>query len=393
MIQRHLSNYLQKIHRSFPIISITGPRQSGKTTLVKSLFPDHAYKNLEALDVRNAAVEDPRKFLTSFEGKGLIIDEAQKVPELFSYLQGIVDERKTIGEYILTGSQNFLLLERISQSLAGRVAVIHLLPFSLFELTATPYGKDSLDHFMFKGFLPPLYDRNIHPSDFYPFYIQTYIERDVRSIRNVEDLSAFSRFISLCAARTGQLLNLSSLGIELGISHKTVKSWLSILESSFIIFLLPPFYKNYNKRITKQPKLYFYDTGLVCSLLGLDDVRQISDHYLRGNIFENFIIAEYVKNRFHIGKRKNISFWRDNTGNEVDLIIEDGPSVHGVEIKSGTAITEDFFKGLKYLHKISGTPDTNLFLVYGGDEQGARRYGRVTGWRNTSTLPGLESGI
>ena len=284
----------------FPVVSLTGPRQSGKTTLVKALFPDYAYVNLENLDDRAAAVDDPKGFLRVYQKDGVIIDEAQKVPELFSYLQGIVDNSRAMGKYILTGSHNFLLLENITQSLAGRVGVMHLLPFGFDELTATVITDETvLDQVIFSGMYPPLHDRKITPPDFYPSYLQTYIERDVRAIKNIGNLNTFTRFLQLCAGRIGQLLNLSSLGTEVGVDAKTVRSWLSILEASFVIFFLSPYYKNYNKRVVKQPKLYFYDTGVVCSLLGLNASSQLSNFYLRGSLFENFVIAESLKYRIH----------------------------------------------------------------------------------------------
>lgn len=372
----------------FPVLTVTGPRQSGKTTLVKAAFPKHAYVNLENLDDRAAADEDPRTFLTRFDKQpGVIIDEAQKIPHLFSYLQQIVDESQQMGRFILTGSQNFLLLESITQSLAGRVSVNHLFPFSLSELTLDLTANKSLDEVLFSGLFPAIYDRKIPAEHYYPSYLQTYIERDVRSLKNIGDLNLFRRFLQLCAGRVGQLINFSSLGNEAGIDSKTAQSWLSILEASFIIFRLSPYHKNFNKRIVKQSKLYFCDTGLMCSLLGLDKTEFVADFYLRGNLFENFVVAEYRKICTHLGKAKQINFWRDNTGNEVDLLIEVGTELHAVEIKSGATVNESFFTGLKKFRNISGLGRENCWVVYGGDTCLQRNNANLISWRDIEALP------
>ena len=382
MINRVLSNKIESLAKVFPVITLTGPRQSGKTTLVRNLFKDYEYINLENLNDLHAVQEDPLRFLNSFSSKGLIIDEAQKFPDLFSYLQGIVDESGHMGKFILTGSQNFLLLEKITQSLAGRVAVLHLMPFGLQELDQAGVVRESLDEALFKGAYPVLYDRPIQPQDYYPSYIQTYIERDVRSIKNIENFSAFQRFIKLCAGRTGQLINLSSIGNELGINYKTVSSWITILEASFIVYLLKPHYRNFNKRLVKQAKLYFFDTGLLCSLLDIRSPEQLHTHYLRGNIFESFIVMEYIKMRYHRGLVPNAFFWRDNTGHEIDLLLEEGTELKAVEIKSGETINSDFFKGLDYFGKLSSLPQENRFLIYGGLKNYERTGANVLSWKN-----------
>lgn len=387
MIPRSLSERILSMTRIFPVISLTGPRQSGKTTLVKALFPDYDYVNLENLDERAAAEEDPVRFLRIHSDKGLVIDEVQKVPALFSYLQGIVDESGKMGRYVLTGSQDFLLIEKITQSLAGRVAVCHLMPFGLPELKASNLLPDSLDRVILSGFYPAIYDRHILPSEYFPSYIQTYIERDVRSIVNVGDLSTFQRFVKLCAGRVGQLLNLSSMGNELGVNYKTIQSWISILEASFIVFLLQPHHRNFNKRLTKQPKLYFLDSGLLCALLDIQSPGQLSSHYLRGNIFESFIVSEYLKLRYHAGLRSNAFFWRNSTGHEIDLLLEEGERLRAVEIKSGETITDDFFKGLKYFQKISSEPEGQFHLLYGGEKDYSRKHGQVLSWRNIDKIP------
>lgn len=386
MIARSLGKKILSLAKTFPVVSLTGPRQSGKTTLVRALFPRYAYVNFENLNDRAAVEEDPIRFLKAYAQKGVVIDEAQKLPELFSYLQVVADESGEMGKFILTGSQNFLLLEKITQSLAGRVAVLHLMPLGLNELDKAGFRKQEIDGLLFTGAYPVLYDRNVAATDYYPSYIQTYIERDVRNIRNIGDLSAFQRFVRLCAGRTGQLLNLSSIGDELGINYKTVSSWISILEASFIVFLLKPYHKNFNKRIVKQPKLYFYDTGVLCSLLDIQSPDQLRSHYLRGNIFETFVVAEYIKQRYHAGVRSNAYFWRDNTGHEIDLLLEDAGSYRAVEIKSGETLAADLFKGLDFFRKISGLPADNCFLLYGGTKDYVRQSGRAVGWTHMSRL-------
>lgn len=386
MINRSLGKKIKSMAKAFPVVSLTGPRQSGKTTLVRALFPQFAYVNFENLNDRAAAEEDPIRFLRSHAGKGVIIDEAQKLPELFSFLQVVVDESGEMGRFILTGSQNFLLLEKISQSLAGRVAVLHLMPFTIDEMDKAGLLAEEVDKLLFAGTYPALYDRPVSASDYYPSYIQTYIERDVRSIKNIGDLAVFQRFVRLCAGRTGQLLNLSSIGDEVGVNYKTVSSWISILEASFIVFLLKPHHKNFNKRIVKQPKLYFFDTGLLCSLLDIQSPDQLHTHYLRGSIFETFVVSEYIKQRFHAGLRSNAYFWRDNTGHEIDMLIEEATAFRAVEIKSGETLAADFFKGLEFFRKISGLSPDQCFLVYGGTTDYARESGQVVGWKHMTRI-------
>jgi uncharacterized protein len=380
MVARTLTAALETAVRSFPVVTVTGPRQSGKTTLLRAAFPDYHYVNLEAVDQRRIAEEDPRGLIGRHLERGIVIDEAQRVPDLFSYVQTIVDERRTIGKVILSGSQHFLLLERITQSLAGRAMVLHLHPFTVLELPAV-LGEPA-DTAMFNGMYPPLHDRRIAPAAFYPTYIQSYVERDVRSVRNVGDLSTFSRFLQLCAGRIGSLLNLSALANELGVDHKTVRAWLSVLEASFVVFMLPPYHRNYNKRVVKQPKLYFYDTGLACSLLGLESEHQLPTHYLRGGIFENFVVAEYRKIVEHTGRRPHMFFWRDNTGTEVDLVVEHGPRVDAVEIKSGATLNQEFTRSLRKFQTYSSIAPERCHLVYGGEVEHAGEPARVWSWRH-----------
>ncbi len=385
MIPRTLSKKLRMLALKFPVVSIMGPRQSGKTTLVKNVFPRLAYVSLEDIDAREFAAKDPKGFLTTYE-KGVIIDEVQRVPDILSYIQTAVDAKKAAGQFILTGSQNILLHERISQTLAGRVAILKLLPLSLEELESTSYSKKNIDDYIFTGFYPRIYDKKITPSDWYGNYIQTYVERDVRLIKNIGDLNTFQKFIKLCAGRIGQLLNLSSLGNECGITHNTAKAWLSILESCYILFLLRPYHKSFNKRLVKMPKLYFYDPGLACSLLGIQARGQLATHYMRGGLFESALISELVKERYNRGEEPNCYFWRDKTGIEVDYLIERAGMLAPVEIKSGKTIAADFFDGLKYWTKVAGKNSKDLYLIYGGSEDQKRSSVNVISWRNISSI-------
>ena len=385
MISRTLSAAILDHSKKMPVIAVTGPRQSGKTTLVKSVFPDYTYLNLEYPDVRTRALEDPRLFLQS-ESPGLILDEVQRAPELFSYIQGIVDEQQTPGHFILTGSQNFLLLENISQSLAGRVSLFTLLPLSLDEINSQyPLADNSLATIL-KGGYPRLYDKELQPNELYPSYIQTYIERDVRQIVNVKNIHLFQTFIRLCAGRIGQIFNASSLANEIGVDYKTIQSWMSILQASYIIFLLQPYHKNFNKRLVKSPKIYFYDTGLACSLLGIRSEEDLQVHFLKGELFESLVISELFKQKFHNNLPTNFYYWRDNSGHEIDCIIEDGPRLKAVEIKSGITINSSFFKGLDFWQKLTGAEAGHCFLVYGGTERQTRSKAKVFGWRDLTSM-------
>lgn len=377
MIPRGIAEILHQRTKTFPIVSLTGPRQSGKTTLVKTLFAEkYRYVTLENLDTRQFAKEDPRGFLRKYD-KFVIFDEVQRVPELFSYLQGIVDDDQIPGQFILTGSQHFLLMKKITQSLAGRVAVLHLLPLQISELQEV----NSLEDTIFKGFYPRLQSKNIFAPHWHESYIQTYVERDVRSLQNIHDLDVFQMFMKMCASRTGQLLNLTSLGNDCGISHNTAKEWINILYTSFILFKLQPYYKNFNKRLVKSPKLFFYDTGLLCNLLGIENQDQLVSHALKGHIFENFIISDILKQFYNKGQKPKMYFWRDKTGNEIDCIIEKGLELFPIEIKSAETIHSDFFSGLKYWGKLTQS-DKNGILVYGGNESYVRSNINVVNWEN-----------
>lgn len=380
-IEREITSKIQHLLSKFPIVTLTGTRQCGKSTLLRNKFRDYRYVSLEDLDIRKLAINDPRSFLSTFK-KGTIIDEAQYAPDLFSYIQTEVDKTNESGAYILSGSHNFLLMQCISQSLAGRTAVLKLTPLSISELTKSALLPDDANKWLFAGGFPRIYDKQIAPNDFFPSYIQTYIERDVRLLQNILNLSQFVRFLKLCAGRIGQLLNVSSLANECGINVKTANSWLSILETSYVVFLLKPYYKNYNKRLIKSPKLYFYDTGLASSLLGLENERQLSTHYLRGGLFENMIIAEYLKNNYNQGKEPAIFFWRDSNGNEVDLLIEQADKLRAVEIKSSATIHESFFDGLKHFQSISGISNSDLTVVFGGNSDFSTSKGYIVSWKN-----------
>lgn len=384
MIPRNLEGKIAQLADKFPVISVTGPRQSGKTTLIKSIFSGYKYTSLEEPDIRLIAGSDPRRFLES--GTRMIIDEIQRVPELFSYIQSYTDDSKINGQFIISGSQSFLLNQHISQSLAGRVAIFNLLPFSISELSDHGIRINSYENLIYTGFYPRLYDQNINPEDFFPNYIQTCIERDIRLLQNVHNLSLFVRFLKLCAGRTGQMLNLNSLANDCGISVNTAKSWISVLETSFIIFLLQPHFRNFNKRIVKTPKLYFYDTGLASSLLEIRSEAQLKTHYLRGALFENLILAELLKERYNKGLRNNCYFWRDNKGVEIDCIIDTGEKLIPVEIKSADTFDKDFFRNLKYWNSLSGNPSDNAYLIYGGNNSADTKDGKLVSWKEINSL-------
>ena len=377
MVPRHLAAALARAVRQYPVTTLTGPRQSGKTTLLCAAFPDSAYVSLEAPDERAFALEDPRGFLARFEGP-VILDEAQRAPDLFSYIQVLVDEDPAPGRFVLSGSQNFLLMANVSQSLAGRVRITHLMPFSMRELPpeSSVRGWRELAH---AGFFPRIHDQNLDPTEWLAGYHQTYLERDVRELTQVGDLERFNRFVMLCAGRTGQLLNVASLANDCGIAADTVRRWLSVLETSFVVFRLLPYRRSFKRRLTRSPKLYFIDTGLLCWLLGIRESEQLATHPLRGAVFENLIVSEALKVGYHAGEIPRLYFWRDHRGNEVDLLIERGGHPHPVEIKSGATVNADFFKGLRYWRTVIGRDDPGT-LVYGGEGSYRRENVEVVAW-------------
>jgi uncharacterized protein len=371
MYQRELSSVLQRFSTLYPIIGVTGPRQSGKTTLVKEIFKHLPYVSLENLDFRDRALDDPRGFLSLYH-EGAIFDEVQNTPNLLSYLQQIVDDSQQKGYYVLTGSQNFSLSAQISQSLSGRIGMTTLLPLSISELKNNLHVNEKI----FKGGYPALHHINISSIDFYPSYLQTYVERDVRQIKNIQNTQQFRTFLKLCAGRVGQLVNFSSLAQDCGISHTTAREWLNLLEASYLVFFLSPFYKNFNKRLVKMPKLYFYDTGLACALLGLEQSSQVETHYLKGALFENLVILEVLKKRFNQGLPANLYFWRDQTGHEIDLIAEWGGAVHAFEIKASSTFQPGHSKNLQVFLNL--LPTAKCSLVYLGEQQGTYKNIQLT---------------
>ncbi|SIT65926.1 hypothetical protein SAMN05216526_0385 [Ectothiorhodosinus mongolicus] len=381
MIPRAAYSLVRQLLAGFPIVTITGPRQSGKTTLARSIFAERPYRSLEDPDLRALAVEDPRGFLATLPDGG-VLDEVQRAPDLLSYLQSNVDEDRRMGRFLLTGSQQFGLMSGISQSLAGRTAFVELLPLSHSELVCAGISSEDLDTHLFTGGYPTLYDRLITPQHWFPAYVASYVERDVRQMLNVQDLDAFQRFVRLCAGRSGQILNLSSLAADSGITHNTARAWISVLEASYVLFLLQPHYANFRKRLVKAPKLYFLDTGLLCWLLGIQGKAQLVTHPLRGAIFETWVVSELRKAWLNRGERPLFYYWRDSNGNEVDLLIESADRLMPVEIKSGQTLNKDFFTGLERWVGLAGSMAQNPTLIYGGTGSHERKPVQVLGWRD-----------
>ncbi|MGP8337531.1 MAG: ATP-binding protein [Methanosarcinaceae archaeon] len=384
MFKRTLTKKIISLAQKFQVITLTGPRQSGKTTLVKAAFPTLPYVSLEEPDIRQIALTDPRGFLANYP-TGAILDEVQHTPELFSYIQSLVDGNSEI-QFILTGSSNFLLMEKISQTLAGRTAILHLLPFSIAELTPNVPAFERYESLIFNGQYPRIYDRDLTPTDFYPSYIQTYVEKDVRLMKNIGDINSFIRFIQLCAGRAGQLLNYARLASDAGISPNTAKAWLSILESSYIVYRLQPYHRNFNKRLVKSPKLYFYDTGVACSLLGIRDEDQVALHYMKGALFENLIINEFIKTNIHRGKRSQVYFWQDSQGKEIDCLLVEGEEALPIEIKSGRTMSNSYFANLKYWRDLAKMPEDWGYVVYGGEKTLKTSIGSFVSWQDLDCI-------
>jgi predicted AAA+ superfamily ATPase len=387
MIPRALAGTLRRLAQSFPVVAITGPRQSGKTTLARAVFADKPYVSLEDPIERAFAMEDPRGFLARF-AKGAVFDEAQRWPDLFSYLQGMLDTQRTPGRFVLTGSQQFGLLSGVTQSLAGRVGLTRLLPLAFDEMPAAS-RQLTVDSILLMGGYPLLHSQPITASDWFASYVATYVERDVRQVLNVQDMGAFQRFLRLCAGRSGQLLNLSTLAGETGISHSTARAWLSVLESSDLVFLLPPYHRSFGKRLVKTPKLYFLDAGLACWLLGIRSPEVLALHPSRGALFETWVVGEFVKGRFNLGLPADLYFWRDNNGLEADLVFEIGTRLQPLEIKSGQTVTRDYLRAGQASGRFAGAEALPPWLIYGGSESYERSGMRVLGWRDipSSAVP------
>lgn len=385
MVPRDALPALRRLSGYYPVVALTGPRQSGKTTLARAAFPGKPYASLEDLDVREFALADPRGFLAQFPD-GAVLDEAQHAPALFSYLQTLVDRDRRPGLFVLTGSQQFGLLAGISQSLAGRAGLVHLLPFSLAEISSLA-PPSNLEAFLWQGAYPPLHDRGIPPDLWYRDYVATYLERDVRLLINVRDLSSFRRFVRMCAARTGQILNLSSLAADCGITHNTARNWISVLEASYIVFLLPAHHRNFGKRLVKAPKLFFYDTGLAAWLAGVQDAKQLGLGALRGPLFETWAASEFVKYRSNRVLAPELYHWRDSNGSEIDLLVDRGSDLYAMEFKAGQTIAGDWFDGPLKFRERSQSP--GAAIVYGGAARQERHGVRVFGWRHINEAMAL----
>ncbi len=384
IVKREMESAVKKIAQQFPVVTITGPRQSGKTTLVRHLFPEHVYYTLEDPDLRELALSDPRSFLDSSK-EAIILDEIQKAPELLSYIQGIVDRNNRAGRFILTGSHQFHLLGHITQSLAGRTFIFKLLPFSMNESHQLA-ADDTMESTLFKGLYPGIYDKRLDPTLTYKAYFEMYIERDLRQIINIKDLRLFRQFVRLCAGRIGQILSLSNLSNDVGVSVPTIKSWISVLEASHILFLLEPYYENISKRLIKSPKLYFYDTGLAAYLLGIENENQMDRDPLKGNLFENLVIVDIIKKRLNIGLDHNCYFYRDSNQNEVDLVYKHGRDLRPIEIKAAKTFTSDFLKGLKSFKDTFPEKSFGGTIVYAGDLEKKMGEFSLSNYKNAASL-------
>ena len=383
MLARDAEKTLIRLAKSFPVVAITGPRQAGKTTLAKAVFKSKPYVSLENPDEREFAQNDPKRFLARFPN-GAVLDEVQRCPSLLSWLQGVVDERGGMGDFVLTGSAQFDLIEGITQTLAGRVGRVELLPLSSRELKAANQLPNSLSQMLIQGGYPALYDRKIRTQDWFSNYVATYVERDVRQLISVRNLSQFQTFLKMCASRTGQLINLTSLGADCGISAVTAKQWLSVLETSYIVTLLRPHHSNFGKRLVKTPKIYFLDSGLAAWLMGIRSAETLETHAARGALFESWVVSELYKKRLNAGLPIDLFFWRDNTGNEVDLIVENEKGLQPIEIKSGSTYASDWSQGLKKWQFLAQNSSLEPTILYGGESNFEREGLKVWGWRDVA---------
>ena len=387
MIHREITSQLKKAAKYFSAVAIVGPRQSGKTTLAKFVFPKHEYVSLEDLDKRELANQDPRKFLQNYRSEhGIILDEIQHAPDLLSYIQTIIDREQKKGFFIITGSQNLLVNQAITQTLAGRLAILTLLPLSISELSEANLLPNNIEEAIFKGSYPKIYSENVPPEMLYKNYLQGYVERDVRQLKNILDLNLFQKFLQLCAGRVGQVLNISSLGNDCGIDHKTVASWISLLEATYVIFLLQPYYKNIGKRLIKSPKLYFVDTGIACSLLNIKSPKEVFNHYAYGSLVESFIVSDFYKQYYNMDQRPSLYFWRDYQGNEIDCIVEKSLSLTPIEIKGGQTVNKSYFKQFEYWKDIVKDSPEERFVVYSGEDNQSWSAAEVIGWKQSGKL-------
>jgi len=378
MIKRDIEPYFEHCLKKFPVVVLTGPRQSGKTTLCRAMLKDRPYISFENPDMQAMATDDPRGFLSRY-GDGAVFDEIQRVPQLLSYLQQIVDESRRNGRFILTGSHNFMLMRSVQQSLSGRVALLHLLPFSMAELGTRIRGQ-SPEKLMLTGFYPRIYDRKAEAGETMRNYVATYVQRDVREVLSVKNLSQFQKFLRMCAGRVGQVLNLSGIGSDLGLSHTTVREWLSVLEASYVVFLLPAYYRNFNKRLTKAPKLYFYDVGLASYLLGIDSPDRLALDPIKGALFENLALMEIVKHFYNAGKDAPVYYYRDSNGQEVDIVVELNRKLHLIEVKSGQTPMPDWTKSMRSLHEAAGDDVESSAVLYAGKETYVNHDVRYLSW-------------
>ena len=379
MIPRQATSTLTRLAKGFPVVALTGPRQSGKTTLAKHVFPNKTYVSLENPEELEFAQKDPKRFLARFK-EGAILDEVQRCPSLLSWIQGLVDERSRMGDFVLTGSSQFELVAGITQSLAGRVGRVELLPLSIQELAQAHQLPSQLNTCLLQGGYPSIYDRQVSPQDWFSNYIATYIERDVRQLIAVRDLTQFQRFVKMCAARSGQILNLAALGADCGLSASTAREWLSVLEASYLVTRIQPYYQNFGKRLVKTPKLYFLDVGLMAWLIGIRDTVTLDTHVSRGALFETFVVGELIKRQYNQGQNADLYFWRDSAGNEIDLLLDTPQGLQAIEIKSGSTFASDWIKGFKVWKRNTQVNTLIPRIIYGGTDSYDREGHQVMGW-------------